>query len=89
MVDMPLRSTESDVVLAIKSDNGYSFGYREVVGGTDDEEVVWIGQVSAMAMTQDPQVGASFTGMMFGVFAFGEMEKCFTPADFLYAEFQS
>ena len=47
----------------------------------------WIGEVDTEIMTADPPVGMSFSGMMLGLYAFGEMEGCLVPADFEYAEF--
>ena len=38
-------------------------------------------------MTVVPPVGAAFTGMMLGLYAFGELEGCLVPADFKFAEF--
>lgn len=45
-----------------------------------------MGEVSNEVMTRDPPVGAPFTGMMLGLYAFGELERCLVPADFRYAE---
>lgn len=84
---VPLASQESDVVLVIKSDSGYMLGFKEIFDGTEDQEVNWVGEVSSKVMTRDPEVGASFTGMTFGIYAFGETERCFVPADFKYVEF--
>lgn len=84
---VPLASQESDFVLVIKSDSGYMLGFKEIFDGTEDQEVNWVGEVSSKVMTRDPEVGASFTGMTFGIYAFGETERCFVPADFKYVEF--
>lgn len=74
---------EGPVVLVIRSrGEWYELGFWEV-GGEEEEEVRWLGRVSKRVMTRDPEVGAAFTGMMFGVYAFGD---CLTPADFEYVE---
>jgi hypothetical protein len=31
----------------------------------------------------------AFTGMMLGLYAFGELQKCLTPADFAFASFKA
>lgn len=47
----------------------------------------WIGEVANSVMTRAPPVGAPFTGMMLGLYSYGELQKkCLTPADFHYAE---
>ncbi|OJD33521.1 glycoside hydrolase family 43 protein [Diplodia corticola] len=83
--DFQLKSLDSDVVLTIKSDDGYELGFKEFGLEHDEVEVRWVGRVSSEIMTRDPSVGAAFTGMMLGVYAFGELEQCFAPADFEYA----
>ncbi|KAF4544217.1 Glycosyl hydrolases family 43 [Lasiodiplodia theobromae] len=85
--DYELQSLESDVVLTIKSDHGYELGFRELGLQSEKVEVKWLGRVSSEVMTRNPDVGAAFTGMMFGLYEFGELEQCFAPADFEYAAF--
>lgn len=36
-------------------------------------------------MTADPPKGMAFTGMMLGLYAFGELEPCLRPADSCFA----
>lgn len=81
----------------IECGDRYRFGYREVIfirnnddHGSDQIKnlgVEWIGEVDNSTMTRPPPVGASFTGMTLGLYAFGELQKCLTPADFEYAGF--
>ncbi|KAJ5661448.1 uncharacterized protein N7477_009064 [Penicillium maclennaniae] len=77
------KLNSSTVVLVVECGNEYRFGYRE-----STNHVEWIGSVSNQAATRAPPVGASFTGMMLGLYAFGERQKCLTPADFAYAQFR-
>jgi hypothetical protein len=53
---------------------------------SDMRNITWLGAVQNQHMTLDPPVGAAFTGMMFGLYAFGELQPCLDPADFAYAE---
>ncbi|KAJ5577461.1 Concanavalin A-like lectin/glucanase subgroup [Penicillium hispanicum] len=73
------------VTLFIECGNEYRFGYREPT----DSDVHWIGIVTNRAATKAPPVGAPFTGMMLGLYTFGERQRCLTPADFAYAQFQA
>jgi hypothetical protein len=76
--------TATDIILTIECGTEYRFGYRE-----DTETTFhWIGSVAKSAATRAPPVGANFTGMMMGLYAFGERQRCLTPADFAYAEFR-
>lgn len=77
-------SSTTEVVLVIECGHQYRFGYREET----DPEVTWIGTVDNQTAIKSPSVGASFTGMMLGLYAFGENQRCLTPADFSYAEFR-
>lgn len=81
-----LKYTDSKVKLLIECGEAYKFGFSELLGEGEDE-VQWIGEVDTEIMTADPLVGMSFSGMMLGLYAFGEMEGCLVPADFEYAEF--
>ncbi|KAJ6123493.1 Concanavalin A-like lectin/glucanase subgroup [Penicillium samsonianum] len=76
--------TKSAVTLTVDCGIEYRFGYRE---GTESD-IHWIGSVSNSAATAAPPVGANFTGMMLGLYAFGERQRCLAPADFAYAEFR-
>ena len=91
MTDRLLQDVKSDVRFVVKCNNaGYKFGYVELVGKSrsgGSEEVQWMGEVSNRIMTRDPPTGMPFTGMMLGLYAFGELQKCFEPADFKYAAF--
>ncbi|CAG8954650.1 hypothetical protein HYFRA_00004571 [Hymenoscyphus fraxineus] len=91
-VTVPLTSKVSTVEFFIhSSDEKYEFGFHELSSDKhidDAEGVRWMGEVTTEDMTVDPPVGALFTGMMFGLYAFGEMEGCLVPADFEYAEFK-
>ncbi|KAJ5786976.1 Concanavalin A-like lectin/glucanase subgroup [Penicillium paradoxum] len=76
--------TKADVILIINCGAEYRFGYRE-----DTEcDIQWVGSVSNSAATVAPPVGANFTGIMMGLYAFGERQRCLIPADFAYAEFK-
>lgn len=77
-------STTGPVKLLIKSDDlKYTLGYQE-----SGAEEVWLGDVDIDTMTADPAVGAAFTGIMFGLYAFGELEPALVPAMFHYAAFE-
>ncbi|KAJ5889008.1 hypothetical protein N7495_009049 [Penicillium taxi] len=81
--EKPLALT-SEVTLIVECGEQYRFGYFE----STVPQVTWIGTVSNQAATKVPPVGAPFTGMMFGLYAFGERQRCLDPADFSYAEFR-
>ncbi|RDW83491.1 glycosyl hydrolase family 43 protein [Coleophoma crateriformis] len=90
VVDFELQSDDAALVLMIECGDAYRFGFREVIEGDAnglETEVRWIGEVSNDIMTADPPIGAAFTGMMLGLYAFGDLEQCLVPADFDYAEF--
>jgi beta-xylosidase len=76
-----LKSLGNEVVLVIGGGSEYTFGYREM---GMDTQVEIIGTVSNAIMTRDPDIGAAFTGMMLGLYAFGELEAALVPADFSY-----
>jgi beta-xylosidase len=82
--DRPL-SYMGPIKLAIKfSEVGYILGYAEL-----DEEYRWFEQISMESMTADPPRGMAFTGMMFGLYAYGELQRCLEPADFAFASLTS
>ena len=79
-----LSTTDADVKLIVKCEElKYIFGFVE----GEEGETTWIGEVSTDIMTENPPVGAPFTGMLLGLYSFGEMEPCLVPADFKYAQF--
>jgi beta-xylosidase len=78
-------SSMGHIKLAIKfSEVGYTLGYAEL-----DEEYHWFEQTSMESMTADPPRGMAFTGMMFGLYAYGELQRCLEPADFAFASLTS
>ncbi|KAF3019616.1 hypothetical protein E8E15_007835 [Penicillium rubens] len=74
--------TKTAVTLTVDCGTEYRFGYRE----DTHSDVHWIGSVSNNAATAAPPVGANFTGMMLGLYAFGERQRCLAPADFAMTE---
>lgn len=85
-----LQTQDADVHLVVDcQDLCYIFGFQEIVSSSTDcvNEITWVGSISTDVMTRDPAVGASFTGMMLGLYAFGEMERCLVPAAFKFAAF--
>lgn len=90
---VPLKTADSDVFLAVDCQpTHYRFGFVEVEksGGSSQDLVAavnWVGEVNTAVMTRDPPVGMPFTGMTLGLYAFGDMERCLTPAVFKFAEF--
>ncbi|KAJ5595653.1 hypothetical protein N7450_002111 [Penicillium hetheringtonii] len=80
IIERELDST-SEITLTIECGSQYRFGFHQD-GFT---EGAWIGSVSNKAATKAPPVGAPFTGMMFGLYSFGERQRSLTPADFEYA----
>lgn len=89
---LPIKNEGSDIKFIIRCLNEkYDFGFVELGGeGNADEDTnaQWIGSITTEEMTVDPPVGAPFTGMMLGLYAFGELEGCLVPADFKYAKFE-
>lgn len=85
--DTPLSSA-GDVIFIIECGDKYRFGLKEADGSTSDT-VKWVGEAGNTAFTNAAlPVGAPFTGMMLGLYAFGERQRCLVPADFAYAEFR-
>ena len=90
-VEVELETGDADVLLVIDcQDLQYRLGFQEVIVGSSDDVsgIKWVGDVSTDVMTRDPTVGAAFTGMMMGLYAFGEMERCLVPAIFRFAAFE-
>ncbi|KAJ5080874.1 CAZyme family GH43 [Penicillium angulare] len=77
-------SLTKEIVLIVECGDQYRFGYREAT----ESDIIWIGTVDNQITTKSPPVGAPFTGMMLGLYAFGERQRCLSPADFSYAEFR-
>jgi hypothetical protein len=93
VVDIALQTKEADVLLLIDChDLEYRLGFVELrdasFGISNRDNATWVGSVSTDIMTRDPEVGAAFTGMMLGLYAFGELEPCLTPALFRFAAFE-
>lgn len=85
-----LQTQELDVYLVVDcQDLCYRFGFQEMETSSADcvNDITWVGSISTDIMTRDPEVGAAFTGMMMGLYAFGEMERCLVPAVFKFAAF--
>ena len=57
-------------------ENGYLLS---IVAG---DQVQDCGFASGQLLTRSPPIGNCFSGMMFGVYAFGNWEPCLDPADF-------
>ena len=86
-----LETSDADVLLVVDcQDLHYKLGFQEVKAGSSGGvgEITWVGSVSTGVMTRDPTIGAAFTGMMLGLYAFGEMERCLVPAVFKFAAFK-
>ncbi|KAF3079638.1 hypothetical protein TWF102_002789 [Orbilia oligospora] len=69
----------------------YHLGFSFPTGGEPDHhlkrtktDITWLSSVSTRTMTLLPPIGNAFAGMMFGVYSFGELERCLVPADFSY-----
>ena len=85
----PLESLTSDVKLFVECGDMYKLGYIEMLDDKPEENCIkWLGRVENDVMIADPKIGAPFTGTLLGLYAFGELEGCLTPADFHYAEFR-
>ncbi|EPE34989.1 Arabinanase/levansucrase/invertase [Glarea lozoyensis ATCC 20868] len=86
--DVELRGMGGDITFFIKStEEDYVFGYMESLGSSGDEQgVQWLEPIPNTTLTIDPPIGMAFTGMMMGLYAFGEMEGCLVPAEFGWVE---
>ncbi|KAF3309884.1 hypothetical protein TWF173_010284 [Orbilia oligospora] len=69
----------------------YHLGFSFPTGSEPDHhlkrtktDITWLSSVSTRTMTLLPPIGNAFAGMMFGVYSFGELERCLVPADFSY-----
>ncbi|KKK13966.1 glycosyl hydrolase, partial [Aspergillus rambellii] len=104
-IDMDLSTVSNEVTLVIASGDEYKFGFREeeeeegesftssstsTSASNTSPGITWLGSISNKDMVEAPlPVGALFTGMMLGLYAFGDRESCLVPADFGHAEFRS
>lgn len=87
IVEKSISATGEVKFIIESTERNYRFGYQEssVHYG---KEWTWLGEVDTQILTREPEVGQPFTGMMFGLYAFGELEPVLTPATFAYAEFR-
>jgi beta-xylosidase len=80
-------TTKGEVKLIIESTaTSYYLAYQEMEGGKN--AVQSLGEVDTEVMTRNPEIGQAFTGMMMGLYSFGELQPVLTPAHFAYAEFR-
>ncbi|KAF2130909.1 glycoside hydrolase family 43 protein [Dothidotthia symphoricarpi CBS 119687] len=68
------------------TEGSYRFGFKEV-DVQSNGEWKWLGAVDTQVLTRNPDVGQPFTGMMLGLYSFGELQPALVPAHFTYAEF--
>ncbi|PYI01448.1 hypothetical protein BO78DRAFT_433626 [Aspergillus sclerotiicarbonarius CBS 121057] len=88
-VDCDLHHPQSDIRFIVECGDCYRFGIQEITDdGSQEDPVRWVGEVDNRSMTAAPAVGAAFTGMMLGLYAFGERQRCLAPADFQYARWR-
>jgi len=85
-----LSSSDKPIMLYIKSSPmeyqlGYSSGELSSKQTTPADDIKWLCSVSTDIMTRKPPLGFAYTGMMFGLYAFGNYERVLDPADFKYA----
>jgi hypothetical protein len=79
---------EKEIVLsALQAENSLHLlvGWREngyILGVVEGNRVIQYGFAEGELLTRSPPTGNSYTGMMFGVYAFGNWEPCLDPADF-------
>lgn len=79
-------SGEDEVRFAIDcTATHYRFGFQRA---NENDAWTWLAEVDTMVMTRNPQIGAPFTGMMLGLYSYGELQPTLTPAHFAYAEFK-
>lgn len=89
MIEHTLTLSNSDVILRVECGSLYRFGFREIidkreVDNDNEDDTLWVGKVANDVMTRPPPIGAQFTGIMLGLYAFGEYRPCSAPADFHY-----
>lgn len=68
------------------TEKNYRFGFKEL-DADGRGEWKWLGAVDTQVMTRNPEIGQPFTGMMLGLYSFGELQPALAPAYFSYAEF--
>lgn len=61
----------------------YKLGYT--LDDSETQDWIWFENIPMEVMTADPPKGMAFTGMMLGLYAFGELEPCLRPADSCFA----
>lgn len=100
MIESILEAT-GDIVLVIECGNEYRFGYRDPtssetiwIGSVANDVATKTPPVGApftgeipMALTDGFEMLTKL-GMMLGLYAFGDRQRCIAPADFAYAEFR-
>jgi beta-xylosidase len=78
---------KGDVKFIIESTaTSYRFRYYET--GIRNSMLQMLGDVNTEVMTRNPEIGQPFTGMMMGLYSFGELQPVLSPAHFAYAEFR-
>lgn len=85
MIERKLEEDQSDVTPTIECGDKYRFGCCESTG--EFPVVDWVGDVSNEIMTERPPVEETLSGMMLGLYVFGECQPCIVPADLELAEF--
>ena len=84
-------SERGAVKLTIESTaTSYRLGFWGVTPETQrkGEDWTWLGEIDTQVITRGPEVGQPFTGMMMGLYSFGELQPVLSPAHFAYAEFR-
>lgn len=87
VVDQKIANEGSVKFVIDCTPTSYRFGFR-LVDGHDEDAWTWLGEVDTQILTRNPEVGQPFTGMMMGLYSFGELQPALTPAHFAYAEFR-
>lgn len=83
-----ILTIDGAIILVIESTpTSYRLGYRQAQDATS-QECTWLGEVDTQVMTRSPEIGQPFTGMMMGLYSFGELQPVLEPAHFSYAEFR-
>ncbi|KAF2033914.1 hypothetical protein EK21DRAFT_57706 [Setomelanomma holmii] len=85
-VDSPI-SIEGEVEFIVDcTATSYRFGYHE--RSSEGDEWIWLGEIDTQILTRNPEIGQPFTGMMLGLYSFGDLEPVLTSAHFAFAEFR-
>jgi hypothetical protein len=85
VTEMTISVTGEVKFIIDSTTTSYRFGYQELGSGKNTQ---WLGEVDTEVMTRNPDIGQPFTGMMMGLYSFGELQPVLTPAHFVYAEFR-